>query len=160
MTVCLTVLYPPPSDADEFFRRYRDEHVPLVNDLLPSHGLVRWSVGRTLDALDRGRQPTEVIANLYFDAEPRDVLEALESPAGQRLAAHALSIADGGMISYLSVVEEWAFERTAGSDRTGDGSPETAHSAVARDQQQPIQGEHAMQQVSVIRQYLVGDAAP
>ncbi len=105
MTVCLTVLYPRGSDPDGLYRRYRDEHAALVEEILRPVGLVSWSFGRTLPLLDKSRNPYELIANLYFERPPEEVLAALSSPAGERLAKHALSLTDQGMDSFLSVVD-------------------------------------------------------
>ena len=105
--VCLTVLYPRPSDPDTFHRRYLDEHVPIVNRFLSRHGLVRWSMGRTLDALDKHRRPIEFVANLYFESSPEAVLDALASPEGEQMLAHALGLADQGLESHISVIDEW-----------------------------------------------------
>jgi uncharacterized protein (TIGR02118 family) len=105
--VCLTVLYPAPTNPDDFHRRYLNEHVPIVNRFLSDHGLTRWSMGRTLDALDKERRPVEFVANLYFDTSPEDVMEALSSPEGEDMLAHALALADNGLESHISVVEEW-----------------------------------------------------
>lgn len=109
MTACLTVLYLASSDPGNFYRRYREEHIPLAEEILRPAGLVRWSIGRTLPVLDKGSRPCDLITNLYFDRQPTEVLEALSLPTGQRLAAHALSLTDGGMVSYLSRIEEATF---------------------------------------------------
>jgi len=108
MTVCLTVLYPGGSDPDGLYQRYRSEHAALVDEIMRPVGLASWSFGRTLPSLDKNRKPYELIANLYFERPPEEVLAALSSPAGERLANHALSLTDGGMDSFLSVIDSAA----------------------------------------------------
>lgn len=105
MTVCLTVLYPRSSDPDGLYRRYRTEHAALVEQILRPVGLASWSFGRTLPLLDKSRKPYELIANLYFERPPEEVLAALGSPEGERLAKHALGLTDQGMDSFLSVID-------------------------------------------------------
>lgn len=106
MTTCLTILYERPADAEAFVRRYREEHVPVANGVLGSHGLRRWTLEQPVDALDNDPAKLALIATLWFDASTEEVMAALASEEGQRLYQHALSLTDAPMQSYLSRSDE------------------------------------------------------
>lgn len=98
----LVVLYPPPKDPNEFERRYRKEHAPMVRDKMV--GLRKFSAGRVL-ASPAGAPPFARVAELQFDS--RQALDAaLTSSEGQAVVAHALEISTGGPMTVLVVEED------------------------------------------------------
>ncbi|PLS86077.1 MAG: hypothetical protein CYG60_09175, partial [Actinobacteria bacterium] len=44
--VKLVVLYPNPTDAEEFDRAYAEEHAPMVNENVPN--VSRWTAAKVL----------------------------------------------------------------------------------------------------------------
>lgn len=98
----LLVLYPPPKDANEFERRYRKEHAPMVRDKMA--GLRKFSAGRVVGA-PGGAPPFARVAELQFDS--RQALDAaLASPDGQSVVAHALDISTGGPMTVLIIEDD------------------------------------------------------
>jgi uncharacterized protein (TIGR02118 family) len=89
----LTVIYPIPTDVDEFERRYSQEHVPMaVNTLtgVASRGLFTKFIGSP-----SGAAPYHRMAHIVFSG-----IEALQQAAAtdpaQALLAHATEISTGG----------------------------------------------------------------
>jgi uncharacterized protein (TIGR02118 family) len=98
----LLVLYPPPTDAATFERRYRDEHVKMVREKMP--GLRRFAAGRVAGT-PAGSPPYARVAELAFDS--RAALDAaLGSPDGKAVVAHGLEISTGGPMTVLIVEED------------------------------------------------------
>ncbi len=93
----LVVLYPQPTDADTFERRYRDEHGPMVHEKMP--GLRHFEAGRVLEG------PYARVAELTFDSVD-DLEAALGSADGKSVVAHALEISTGGPITALVIQED------------------------------------------------------
>ncbi len=88
----LIVLYPPPTDAAVFERRYRSEHAPMVLEKIP--GLKKFVASLVLGA-PAGAAPYQRVAELYFDS--LDSLQAaMASAGGQTAVAHAVEISTGG----------------------------------------------------------------
>lgn len=88
----LVVLYPPPTDAAVFERRYTQEHAPIVHSKIP--GLKKFVAARVLGA-PAGAPPYQRIAELYFDS--MDTLQAaVASPGGLEAVSHAMEISTGG----------------------------------------------------------------
>jgi uncharacterized protein (TIGR02118 family) len=88
----LIVLYPPPTDAATFERRYRSEHTPMVLSNVP--GLKKFVAAQVLGA-PSGTAPYSRVAELYFDS--MDALQgAMASAGGQSTVAHAMEISTGG----------------------------------------------------------------
>ncbi len=88
----LIVLYPPPSDAATFERRYQSEHAPMVMQKIP--GLKKFVAAKVLGT-PAGAAPYHRVAELYFDS--MDSLQAaMGSPGGQATVAHAMEISTGG----------------------------------------------------------------
>ena len=88
----LIVLYPPPTDATTFERRYRLEHVPMVVEKIP--GLKKFVAARVLGT-PTGAAPYQRVAELYFDS-PDSLQSAMASAGGQATVAHAMEISTGG----------------------------------------------------------------
>jgi uncharacterized protein (TIGR02118 family) len=92
------VLYPPPKDANEFERRYRTEHAPMVVGKIP--GLKQFVAARIVGAPDGSAGAYQRIAELYFDTNA--ALQAgLASPECQAAVAHAVEISSGGTPTVL-----------------------------------------------------------
>lgn len=88
----LIVLYPPPTDATIFDRRYAAEHVPMVHEKIS--GLKKFIAAKVLGT-PTGAAPYHRVAELYFDS--MDALQAaMGSAGGQATVAHAMEISTGG----------------------------------------------------------------
>jgi uncharacterized protein (TIGR02118 family) len=89
----LTVIYPIPTDVDEFERRYSDEHVPMaVNTLtgVASRGLFTKVIGSP-----SGPAPYHRMAHIVFSG--MEVLQqAAATEPAQALLGHAAEISTGG----------------------------------------------------------------
>src|SRR3954470_11292081 len=87
----LIVLYPPPTDAATFERRYGLEHVPMVFEI---PGLKKFVAARVLGT-PAGAAPYQRVAELYFESQ--DALQAaVASAGGQAAVGHAVEISTGG----------------------------------------------------------------
>lgn len=93
--VKLVAFYRHPEDVDEFERRYRDEHMPLVWKM---PGLRKVEVCHLIGRPGGGRPPYHMIAELYFDSEV-DLQASMRSPEG-RAAADALMRFAGDIVSF------------------------------------------------------------
>ena len=100
MAAHLLILYPQPTDAAEFDRAYREEHLPFAGPRL---------AGATAVASRRvvGPEPTPAF-HLISDVTFPDI-EALQrcarSEGGQEALAHAASISSGGAPTILGTVD-------------------------------------------------------
>jgi uncharacterized protein (TIGR02118 family) len=88
----LIVLYPPPTDATTFERRYQSEHAPMVVQGIP--GLKKFLAARVLGT-PAGAAPYQRVAELYFDSM-ESLQTAMASAGGQAAVAHATEISTGG----------------------------------------------------------------
>ena len=88
----LIVLYPVPTDPTTFERRYRDEHVPMVEGKLP--GLRKFVAAQVLGT-PTGAAPYQRVAELYFESV-QSLQAAMASVEGQAAVAHAIEISTGG----------------------------------------------------------------
>jgi uncharacterized protein (TIGR02118 family) len=88
----LIVLYPPPSDAATFERRYQSEHAPMVRTKIPG---LRNFVSAQVVGSPAGKAPYQRVAELYFDSM-ESLQAAVGSPGGQAAVAHAMEISTGG----------------------------------------------------------------
>ena len=87
----LIVLYPVPADPVEFERRYRMEHVAMVQGKIP--GLRKFVAAQVLGT-PTGAAPYQRVAELYFDSV--DSLQAaMASAEGQAAVGHAIEISTG-----------------------------------------------------------------
>jgi uncharacterized protein (TIGR02118 family) len=101
--VKLMVLYPTPTDVEEFDRAYTQEHAPMVNEKVPN--VTRWTASKVVDTPTGDTPPYHLVAELYF-ASLDDLQEALGTEGGQETAAHAVSISTGGPPILLVSEEE------------------------------------------------------
>ena len=101
----LIVLYPTPIDLETFERRYRLEHVPLVQGKIP--GLTKFVAAQVLGT-PAGPAPYQRVAELYFDSV-ESLQSAMASAEGQAAVAHAMEISTGGAPIVL-IAEDDAFE--------------------------------------------------
>jgi uncharacterized protein (TIGR02118 family) len=98
----LLVLYPHPTDAAEFERRYREEHTPMVHAKIA--GLRKFYAGRIVGSAV-GAAPYARVAELTFDSV--DALNAsMNSPDGQAVVGHAFELSTGGPMTVLIVEED------------------------------------------------------
>ncbi|MFL6583791.1 MAG: EthD family reductase [Chthoniobacterales bacterium] len=91
----MIVLYPPPTDAATFERRYRLEHTPMVLEKII--GLKKFVAARVIGTPNTttGVAPYQRVSELYFDSA--DSLQAaMSSAGGQATVDHALEISTGG----------------------------------------------------------------
>ena len=88
----LIVVYPVPVDPAAFERRYREEHVPMVQGKIP--GLKRFVAARVLGT-PTGAAPYQRVAELSFDSVA-SLQAAMASAEGQAAVGHATEISTGG----------------------------------------------------------------
>ncbi len=101
--VKLVVLYPNPTDAEEFDRAYAEEHAPMVNENVPN--VTRWTAAKVLGTPSGEQPPFHLVAELYFPSVEA-LQEAFGTEGGQKTAQHAFSISTGGEPVLLVVEEE------------------------------------------------------
>jgi len=89
----LIVLYPPPTDAATFERRYTQEHAPMVHTKIP--GLQKFVAARVVGTPAGTAAPYARVAELYF-ASIDALKAAMGSTGGQETVAHAVEISTGG----------------------------------------------------------------
>lgn len=97
----LLVLYPTPSDAATFDRRYNDEHAPMVAQHLST---ARFRALRVVGS-PAGAPAFHRVAELTFDSNEA-MQQALGTPGGQATAAHAVEISTGGAPVFLVCEED------------------------------------------------------
>lgn len=96
----LTVAYNPPPDAEEFFRRYRDEHVPLVADI---PGVLSFEWSKVTGTASGEPSRYALLASLTFDSM-ESFGAGMGSPAGKAAGAHAAGIALNGADTFISEI--------------------------------------------------------
>lgn len=105
-TAKLIVMYPTPTDIDQFEHRYAEEHVPMAVEKLA--GKTRFVASLIKSSVGDEQAPFHRIAEVYFPS-----IEALEtclnSPGGQETAQHAVAISTGGTPVFL-IAEVESFE--------------------------------------------------
>ena len=106
----LIVVYPVPDDPETFERRYRVEHVPMVQGKIP--GLRKFVTARVLGT-PTGAAPYQRVAELYFDSL-ESLQAAMASAEGQAAVGHAIEISTGGAPVVL-IAEDDAPQRESGS---------------------------------------------
>ena len=102
MAARLLILYPKPTDVQEFDRAYREEHLPLAGPKLEgATGVVTKRVVGPAFA----PPPYHLISEISFPN-----IEALKacatSSGGKEALAHAESISTGGAPMVIAVVDE------------------------------------------------------
>ena len=100
--VKLVVIYPQPTDVEQFEKLYTEEHIPMAIEKLA--GKTKLVATKVMDA-PRGTPAFYRIAEIHFPS-----LEALNactaSQAGQETIAHAESISTGGEPIFLVAEEQ------------------------------------------------------
>jgi uncharacterized protein (TIGR02118 family) len=100
--VKLVVAYRHPTDAEEFERRYKDEHVAMARRI--PH-MSRIEFGKVAGMMDGSKAPYHRIAELFF-ADDAAMGQGAASQEGQAAIKHAADIASGGLDAMVVVVEE------------------------------------------------------
>jgi uncharacterized protein (TIGR02118 family) len=99
----IVVIYPYPTDVEEFEKVYMDEHIPMAEEKIK--GMSKFTMTRVIGAADGGKPPFYRIAELYFPS-----MEALQEAAStedaQATVAHAVSISTGGQPYFLVAEDE------------------------------------------------------
>jgi uncharacterized protein (TIGR02118 family) len=97
----LVVLYPQPTDAGLFDKRYAEEHVPLCQKNMPGMKLAVTHI----KGAAAGESPYYLMAEVWAPS-----IEALQgflgTPAGQEVAGHAFEISSGGHPTVLFTEED------------------------------------------------------
>ena len=103
----LIVMYPQPTDLEQFEKRYAEEHVPMAVEKLA--GKTRFVASLITSTADGKAAPFHRIAEVYFPSMAE--LEAcLNSAGGQETAGHAVEISSGGVPLFLKAeVESFDF---------------------------------------------------
>ena len=101
MSVQLLVIYPPPKDAAEFDRAYRDEHLPYAGPRLVGAGATGVETKRVLGAPDGAPFAHRISFIAFPSAEAAKA--AAQSKSGKEALAHAASISTGGPPQFLLI---------------------------------------------------------
>lgn len=80
MTHTVLVMYPNEVDVHFDETYYMKTHVPLIENIWKSHGLISWHVTKFTTALDGSRPQYLVITTLQWKSE-ESVKAALQNPA-------------------------------------------------------------------------------
>jgi uncharacterized protein (TIGR02118 family) len=98
----LVVLYPRPSNMEQFERAYMDDHIPMAQEGIA--GATKLVLAKAVGAPE-GAPAFHRVAEIYFDS-----LEALQrslaTPSTQAVAQHAVSISSGGPPVFLFCEEQ------------------------------------------------------
>ena len=89
----LTVIYPIPSDVDEFEKRYSDEHVPMALKTLT--GVASRGVFTKVVGSPSGAAPYHRMAQIVFSSMAV-LQQAAAAEATQALLGNAAEISTGG----------------------------------------------------------------
>jgi uncharacterized protein (TIGR02118 family) len=101
MSVQLLVIYPPPKDAAEFDRAYREEHLPYAGPrLIGSTGV---TTKRVLGA--PGGNPFAYAISFVAFPSAEAAKTCAQSKGGQEALAHAASISTGGPPQFLLIAD-------------------------------------------------------
>jgi uncharacterized protein (TIGR02118 family) len=92
MSVQLLVIYPPPKDAAEFDRAYREEHLPYAGPRLV--GATGVTTKRVLGA--PGGNPFAHTISFVAFPNAETAKACAQSKSGQEALKHAASISSGG----------------------------------------------------------------
>jgi uncharacterized protein (TIGR02118 family) len=99
--VKLVVLYKKPQNVEEFEKKYREEHMPIVNRI---PGLKSVEISKMVGA-PMGESPYYMMAELYFDN--MDALKAgMSSPEGKESAKNIMSFAKDIISMMFAEVEK------------------------------------------------------
>jgi uncharacterized protein (TIGR02118 family) len=102
MSVKLLVLYPTPTDPEEFDRRYEREHLPMGKAaLIGATGLV---THRILGS-PAGKSPFARLTEVSFPTM-KALQECAALPGAQKTLANAVEISTGGAPHFMIVEQE------------------------------------------------------
>jgi uncharacterized protein (TIGR02118 family) len=102
MSVKLLVLYPTPTDPEQFDRRYEREHLPMGKATLI--GATRLASHRILGS-PAGKSPFARLTEVSFPTL-KAVQECAALPGAQKTMAHAVEISTGGAPHFMILEEE------------------------------------------------------
>jgi len=102
MSVKLLVLYPTPTDSNEFDRRYREEHLPLGKAQLV--GATSLASHRILGS-PTGKSPFARLTEVTFPSL-KAAQETAALPGAQQTLANAVAISTGGAPHFMIVEQE------------------------------------------------------
>lgn len=100
--VKVIVAYRHPTDAGEFERRYKDEHVEMARRIPHMSRIEFWKVAGMMDG---SKAPYHRIAELYF-ANQEAMGQAASSADGKAAIGHAADIASGGLDAMVAVLDD------------------------------------------------------
>jgi len=102
MSVKLLVLYPNPTDPDEFNRRYQREHLPMGKaQLTGATGLV----SHRILGSPTGKSPFARLTEVSFPTL-KAAQETAALPGAQKTLANAVEISSGGAPHFMIVEQE------------------------------------------------------
>jgi uncharacterized protein (TIGR02118 family) len=99
MSVQLLVIYPPPTDAAEFDRAYREEHLPYAGPRLT--GATGVTTKRVLGS--PGGNPIAYAISVVEFPSAEAAKACAQSSGGQEALQHAASISTGGPPHFLLI---------------------------------------------------------
>jgi uncharacterized protein (TIGR02118 family) len=102
MSVKLLVLYPTPTDLEQFDRRYEREHLPMGKAALV--GATGLATHRVLGS-PAGKSPFARLTEVTFPSL-KAIQECAALPAAQKTLAHAVEISTGGAPHFMIVEQE------------------------------------------------------
>jgi uncharacterized protein (TIGR02118 family) len=104
----LIVIYPYPSNVEEFENAYTNEHIPLAFEKIK--GMSKFVASRVVATPDGSQPAFYRLAELHFPSMSFPSMSALQETAAsaglQEAAAHAISISSGGPPYFLVAEEE------------------------------------------------------
>src|SRR3954471_8773384 len=105
MAATLLALYKRPDGGDDslatFWRRYRDEHMPLINKVPGLRGTKIWNVSRRYVGED-----LVAMCEMYFDDKP--ALKAGMASDEMRIAGDSLNEIAPGLLTLVALEEPWS----------------------------------------------------
>lgn len=102
MSVKLLVLYPAPTDARLFDRRYEREHLPMGKEaLIGATGLASYHILGS----PGGKSPFARLTEVSFPTM-KALQECAGLPGAQKTLAHAVEISTGGAPHFMIVEQE------------------------------------------------------
>src|SRR5215510_2143926 len=102
MSVKLLVLYPTPTDPEQFDRRYEREHLPMGKANLK--GATGLASHRILGS-PMGRSPFARLTEVSFPTL-KALQECAALPGAQKTMAHAVEISTGGAPQFMILEQE------------------------------------------------------
>ena len=102
MSVKLLVLYPTPTDPEQFDRRYEQEHLPMgKGSLVGATGLA----SHRIIASPAGTSPFARLTEVSFPSL-KALQECAALPGAQKTMAHAVEISTGGAPHFMILEQE------------------------------------------------------